>query len=86
MRTLAIVVLASLGIVLVACTADKGESCEDEGTVGGDCASGLMCARQKDDETSGLVCLTPCVEQADCQASESCSGERSRNQKVCRPR
>jgi hypothetical protein len=70
---------------LIACgSADKGESCDDEGIVGGDCASGLMCARSKDDETSALVCLKPCAVSTDCGANEICSGDRGRNQPVCR--
>jgi hypothetical protein len=86
-RSALILVLVSFGILSLACSsAAKGESCEDEGKIGGDCESGLMCARSKPDEVSALVCLKPCVEDANCESNETCSGERGRNPRACRAR
>jgi len=73
--------------VAAACSSGElGEACEDEGRVGGDCAGGLMCARQNADEVSALVCLKPCVAATECAADEVCSGDRGRNLTACRKR
>jgi hypothetical protein len=73
--------------VLPACSsAAMGESCGDEGRVGGDCESGLLCARSKADDVSELVCLKPCAAQAECAPDETCSGERGRVLQACRKR
>jgi hypothetical protein len=86
MRKACILVVVFL-VALVACSsAEKGESCEDEGKINGDCGSGLMCARKKADDTSELVCLVPCEGDTNCAANESCSGDRGRNLKACRAR
>lgn len=81
------VVSLAVALALAACSsAALGESCEDEGRIGGDCESGLMCVRQKADDTSPLVCLKPCEAQTNCAENEVCSGERGTNLKACRPR
>jgi hypothetical protein len=72
---------------LIACgSADKGEDCEDDGVVGGDCTEGLLCTHSKPDDVSGLVCLRPCVDQSVCADNEICNGDRGRNGQACRPR
>jgi hypothetical protein len=75
-----------LSLVVACSSSELGESCEDEGRVGGDCKSGLMCARAKADDVSELVCLKPCAAQTDCAADEVCSGDRGRNLTACRKR
>lgn len=84
-------VIGAIGVAVVvlvsACSSAKlGESCEDEGRIGGDCDEGLMCAHTKNDEVSPLVCMKPCASDANCSANENCNGERAINLKVCRPR
>ena len=88
MGSRAVLVVGVVGVViaLCACTgagAGKGESCSDEGRIDGDCAD-LLCARSKDDDTSPLICLTPCEAQTDCPSGETCSGARGRSLKACR--
>lgn len=79
-------VLAAAALVVACSSAKKGESCEDEGTVGGDCEESLLCARKLPDSTSELVCLKYCASDTDCEQNETCSGERGRNLSACRPK
>jgi hypothetical protein len=85
-KSFALVLLAATLAGTACASAAQGESCSDEGRVGGDCQKGLMCARKLDNDTSDLVCLKPCDNQTECAATEICSGERGRNQQACRPR
>jgi hypothetical protein len=86
MRKACILILASF-ITLVACSsAEKGESCEDEGRINGDCGSGLMCVHKNADDSGDLICLVPCEGDTNCASNEVCSGDRGRNLKACRPR
>ncbi len=72
---------------LIACSAaDKGDDCEDDGTIGGDCKEALICGRSRLDDTSRLVCMKPCAQQSDCAENETCSGDRGRIVMACRPR
>jgi hypothetical protein len=74
-------------LALAACSsASKGEACEDPGRIGGDCESGLVCAHSKADDTSGNVCLKPCVSQDDCGGDEVCNGDRGSSLTACRKR
>lgn len=77
--------LSALLVVLAACSAAaEGESCEDEGRVGGDCETGLQCVRSSTSDQS-LICLKPCEDDADCPSDKTCSGERGNN-RACRKR
>jgi hypothetical protein len=86
MRNLAVLCVVGLivGLVTACAGAGKGESCSDEGRVGGDCKEGLLCAHSKADDTSSLVCLQPCDSQTNCATNETCSGERGRDLQACR--
>jgi hypothetical protein len=67
--------------------AAKGETCDDENVIGGDCTGGLLCAREKPSEPlSRLVCLTPCADPSACAQNEVCTGDRGTTQMACRPR
>jgi hypothetical protein len=86
MRKGAVFLLVTAWIGLLACGhGGKGDSCGDEGRVGGDCKDGLLCARSKPDDTSPLVCLSPCDSQTNCESNETCSGDRGRDLQACRP-
>lgn len=72
---------------LVACSnTKKGEACEDEGAGLGECDDGLMCAREKPDDTGRLICLKMCSSNEGCEPNEECNGVRGRNLQACRPK
>jgi hypothetical protein len=86
MRTCGALLFVILCAVAACHGAHEGDSCSDEGRIGGDCKEGLLCARSKPDDTSPLVCLVPCDGQQNCAENESCTGDRGRDQQACRPK
>lgn len=72
-------------ISIVACGGDVGDSCDEEGKVGGECDDGNVCGKAK---ASGgdLVCLKQCTNAADCGAGEECNGVSKTSLKGCQPR
>lgn len=81
--------LASLLVIAtaVACgDSDVGESCDNEGQVGGECVDGAVCGKQDSDTSGSLVCLKQCSSQADCSAEEVCNGVGGSSLKGCRTR
>lgn len=78
-------ILALLFATIVACgEGSRGEECEEEGKVDGECDDGLVCGR-KTDSTSDLVCLKQCTNQGDCASGENCNGVSGTSLKGCRP-
>ena len=84
-KALVMMFVASL-VGLVACSGGKGDSCDEEGKVGGECDEGLVCGRAKSDGTGDLICLKQCVTPMDCGANEDCNGVSKTSLKGCRPR
>lgn len=72
-------------VLLVACGGGKGDSCDEEGKVGGECDEGFVCGHSKDEKTGDLVCLTQCDTQLNCGANENCTGIGGTSLKGCRP-
>ena len=87
MRKAAVLFFVGSFVVLVAsaCGGGKGDSCDEEGKVGGECDEGFVCGKAK--ENGGeLICLTQCNTQMNCAASEECAGGGRTSLKGCRPR
>ena len=77
--------LAFLLASIVACgEGSRGESCEEEGKVDGECDDGLVCGK-KSDTSSDLACLKQCTQQGDCASGEGCNGVAGTSLKGCRP-
>ena len=51
---------------------EEGDSCQKEGQLQGECATGLVCARR--DPSDSLVCVKQCVQSAQCGPGEECGG------------
>jgi hypothetical protein len=77
--------LLVLSAVIACAGGSKGESCSNEGKIGGDCKEGLLCSRSQPDGTGPLICLVPCDSQVNCQTGETCNGDRGRDPQACRP-
>ena len=73
MRKALVLFFVASFVALVACGGGKGDSCDEEGKVGGECDDGLVCGKSKIDSTGELVCLKQCVTQLDCGANEECN-------------
>ena len=86
MRKALVLSFVALFIALVACGGDKGDSCDEEGKVIGECDEGFVCGRANNDQTGELVCLTRCDTQLNCSASEDCYVVGKTNLKGCRPK
>jgi len=71
-------------IALVACGGGKGDSCDEEGKVIGECDEGFVCGRQNNDQTGELVCLQQCNTPVNCGADEDCYGVANTSLKGCR--
>lgn len=84
MRKVLVSFLVVSFIALVACGGGKGDSCDEEGKVLGECDDGFVCGRANKDQTGDLVCLTRCQTQAECGANEDCYGVGKTNLKGCR--
>jgi hypothetical protein len=79
--------VALVVMTLLACGgADIGESCDEEGRVGGECVDGAVCGKSEGQSTGSLVCLKQCTTQVDCGAGEDCNGVSGTNLKGCRPK
>lgn len=86
MRNAFITALVLSFITLVACGGGKGDSCDEEGKVGGECDDGFVCGKSKADGTGDLICLTRCDTALNCSAGEDCNGVGKTSLKGCRPR
>jgi hypothetical protein len=86
MRKALVVFFVAAFVGVVACGGSKGDSCDEEGKVQGECDEGLVCAHSKDETTGSLECLTQCDTQINCQAGENCVGVGNTSLKACRPR
>ena len=86
MRKALILFLVGSFVALVACGGGKGDSCDEEGKVGGECDEGFVCGKSKDEKTGELVCLTQCDTQVNCAANEDCLGVGGTSLKGCRAR
>ncbi len=85
MRKAVVVAFVASFVGLVACSGSKGDSCDDEGKVGGQCDEGLVCGRAKVDDTGSLICLKQCNTVVDCGANEQCNAVAKTDLKGCRP-
>jgi hypothetical protein len=86
MRKALVIALVASFVGLVACSGSEGDSCDEEGKVGGECDDGLVCGHSKIDDSGALTCLKQCVTQLDCGANEECNGVGKTSLKGCRPR
>lgn len=86
MRKAVVVALVASFVGLVACSGSEGDSCSEEGKVGGECKEGLVCGHAKIDNTGSLVCLKQCVTVVDCGGDDDCVGVGNTSLKGCRPR
>lgn len=71
---------------LTACGGAKGDACDAEGRVGGECDEGLVCGAKKSASEGELVCLAQCTTGADCEAGEDCAEVGRTSLKACRAR
>lgn len=85
MRSVLVSLFVLSFVTLVACDGDRGDSCDEEGVVDGECDEGLVCGKAK---ISGgdLVCLTQCNSPSDCRANEDCDTVANTNLKGCHAR
>lgn len=74
-----------LFVALVACGGGKGDSCDAEGKVGGECDEGLVCGKANADNTGDLVCVKQCNTATDCGSGEDCYSVGGTSLKGCRP-
>ncbi|MBX3205031.1 MAG: hypothetical protein KF764_08170 [Labilithrix sp.] len=86
MRKAFVVFFVGSFVALVACGGGKGDSCDEEGRVGGECDEGLVCGKAKNDNSGELICLKQCNTQVDCGGGEDCNGVGKTSLKGCRPR
>lgn len=71
-------------VLLLACGGGKGDSCDEEGKVGGECDEGFVCGKSKGEETGDLICLTQCTTPLSCGANETCEAIGKTSLKGCR--
>ena len=76
---------ALVTITLIACSGSRGDSCDDEGKVGGQCHDGLVCGNTKEDGSGKLECLTSCVTDVNCETGTVCGAINRTDLKGCRP-
>jgi hypothetical protein len=88
MRSLitSILALSFVTVVAVACDGSRGDSCDEEGKVGGECDDGLVCAKSHADNSGDLVCVSQCNTDADCRSGEGCYAVKSTSIKGCKSR
>ncbi len=86
MRKALVLFFVSSFVLLVACGGGKGDSCDEEGRVGGECDEGFVCGKSKTEKTGELVCLTQCHSEQDCSGDEQCVGVGNTSLKGCRPK
>jgi hypothetical protein len=72
-------------VTVIACGGSKGDSCDGEGKVGGECDEGFVCGKSKSEGEGELICLTQCDTQVNCAANEDCNGVGKTSLKGCRP-
>jgi len=72
--------LLLLLVLLVGCTSEVGEECDDVGSTD-DCEDGAVCTNEGD----GGVCRFLCDDQVQCPAGHSCNGVSGTNLKSCQP-
>jgi len=85
MRKALVLSLVGSFVLLVACGGGEGDSCDEEGKVGGECDKGYVCGHAKDEKNGELVCLTQCDTQLNCGPNEQCTGIANTSLKGCRP-
>jgi hypothetical protein len=73
-------------IALTACGGDRGDDCDEEGVVIGECDDGLVCGKSKADGSGDLICLRQCDTQLNCGDGEECGAVGKTSLKACRPR
>lgn len=76
-------VLLVLGTLVACSDSDVGESCDEEGRVGGECVDGAVCGKGPGNSAS-LVCLAQCTNPGQCAANEDCNGVSGTSLKGCR--
>ena len=82
MRKVLTFLAAVLVLTVVACgRADIGESCDEEGKVGGQCVDGAVCGKKAG---GSLVCQKQCSSPADCNGSETCGNIAGTSLRGCR--
>jgi len=81
-----VVLLVSLFVAVVACGGDRGDDCDKEGVVKGECDDGLVCGNSKSDGSGSLICLRRCDTQLNCDDGEECGSIKNTSLRGCRPR
>ncbi|HKY34511.1 MAG TPA: hypothetical protein VJN18_01115 [Polyangiaceae bacterium] len=66
--------------LLVGCSSEIGEECDDVGQ-SDECEDGAICTN----EEGGGICRAICAETADCPANHTCNGVSGTNIKSCQP-
>lgn len=86
MRKALSLVFVTLVVTLIACGGGKGDECDDEGKVGGECDDGFVCGRAKSETEGDMICLTRCDTGLNCGANEMCNPVGKTSLKGCRPK
>lgn len=73
-----------VSFVSIACGGSEGDTCDQEGKVGGECDEGLVCGKSKGESEGALLCLKQCSTGADCGKDQECNGVGKTNLKACR--
>ena len=76
-------VLLVLGALVACSDSDVGESCDEEGRVGGQCVDGAVCGKSAGN-SGDLVCLAQCTNPGQCAGDEDCNGVAGTSLKGCR--
>jgi hypothetical protein len=84
MRKALVLFFVASFVTIIACGGGQGDSCDEEGKVGGQCDDGLVCGKQKSATEGVLVCLKQCQTGAECGANEDCNGVGKTSLKGCR--
>jgi hypothetical protein len=85
MRSTIVSIFVVSFITLAACDGSRGDSCDDEGKVQGECDDGLVCGKQKLSGGS-LICLKQCNSPTDCGAGEDCNNIANTDLRGCQAR
>jgi hypothetical protein len=84
LRRACLLVSISLPLIVTACASDPvaiGGACSNAGKAD-ECVDGAICSNA----SSGATCRKICSEQAQCAATESCSGISGTTTKSCQPK
>lgn len=77
-------VILGMLVALAACASEgaAGDPCDKAGVTDG-CEAGTICAN---DASGKNYCRKTCTDQAQCSATESCSGITGTSTKACQPK